>query len=296
MGKSEVFFIVNPRANNGRALPYWTAVRAELDTRGLEYRFAFSKDADDVERLARQAVSAGSELVVGVGGDGTLSRVAGALAGTATVLGVLPAGTGNDFARLLKIPSKPSAACEALLGGEDQPLDIGRCNGRFFLNVTGAGLDAAVVAEANRLKRLFGSLSYLAALVRQLLFYRPCMLRITLDDREVTTKAWLVSVANGRYYGGGMQVAPQADSQDGLADVVVVGQMHRLKFLTAFPAVYTGKHVFLPQVHLYRARKVCVEGDLPLPVHTDGDLTGFLPFCVAMEKQALRVRVPPREK
>jgi YegS/Rv2252/BmrU family lipid kinase len=291
-----LFFVINPRANNGRALQYWAAVRSELDSRGMSYRAAFSRDGDDVERLARQAVCEGSALVAGVGGDGTLSRVAGALAGTKTVLGVLPAGTGNDFARSLKIPPEPSAACAGLLHGEDQAIDIGRYNGRIFLNVTGAGLDAAVVAEANRLKRIFGSLSYLAALVSQLLFYRPCTLKITMDERQVITMAWLVSVANGRYYGGGMEIAPQADCGDGLADVIVVGQMHRLKFLTAFPAVYRGKHLSLPQVHFYRAGKVCVESDRPLPVHTDGDLTGSLPFCITMERQALRVRVPPRDK
>lgn len=293
-----LFFVVNPRANNGRALMYWAAVRSELDSRGVSYQVAFSRDGDDVERLARQAACAGSTLVAGVGGDGTLSRVAGALAGTETVLGVLPAGTGNDFARFLKIPPAPAAACVVLLQGDDQPIDIGRYNGRIFLNVIGAGLDAAVVTEANRLKRIFGSLSYLAALVSQLLFYRPCTLKITMDERQVIiiTRAWLVSVANGRYYGGGMEIAPQADSGDGLADVVVVGRMHRLKFLAAFPAVYSGKHISLPQVHFYRAGKVCVESDRSLPVHTDGDLTGSLPFCITMERQALRVRVPPRTR
>jgi len=291
-----LFFVVNPRANNGRAVNYWAAIRSELDARGVKYRGAFSRDADDVERLSRQAVCDGSMLVAGVGGDGTLSRVAGALAGTEAVLGVLPAGTGNDFARFLKIPREPGAACEVLLHGQDLPLDIGRYNGRSFLNVTGAGLDAAVVAEANRLKRYFGSLSYLAALLKQLLLYSPCALKITLDNRQISTKAWLVSVANGRYYGGGMEIAPQADCADGLAEVVVVGQMHRLKFFTAFPAVYRGKHLSLPQVHLYRARKVCVEGERSLPVHTDGDLNGSLPFCITMEKQALRVRVPQRQQ
>jgi YegS/Rv2252/BmrU family lipid kinase len=287
-----LFFIINPQANNGRAKRYWAAARSELEARGVDFRFAFSRDADDVGRLARQAVNEGCALVTGVGGDGTLSHVAGALAGTEAALGILPAGTGNDFARCLKFPLEPSAACEVLLHGKDRLLDLGRYNGRVFLNVTGAGLDAAVVADANRLKRYFGSLSYLVALVKQLLFYRPCTLKVTLDDQQFATRAWLVSIANGRYYGGGMKIAPQADCDDGLADVVVVGQMHRLKFLTTFPKVYAGKHVFMPQVHFYRAGRICVESNSSLPVHTDGDSAGLLPICVTMEKQVLRVRVP----
>ncbi|MCL5981003.1 MAG: diacylglycerol kinase family lipid kinase [Firmicutes bacterium] len=288
------FFIVNPEANNGRALPHWEAVRVHLDSRGIKYDFAFSRDADDVERLAKEAAQSKGTLVVGVGGDGTLSRIASALVGSGAVLGVIPAGTGNDFARSFGIPLERAAACEVLLNGEDVPLDLGRYNGRFFLNVTGAGLDAAVVVDANRLKRFLGSLAYLAALVRQLATYRPCLLQITLDGQQIKEEAWLVSVANGRYYGGGMQVAPQADTGDGLADVIVVGRMPRLKFLYMFPKVYSGRHVLLPSVRVYRAKTVCVEGVRALPVHTDGDLTGHLPFCVTMERHAILLRVPPK--
>ncbi|MDW7650890.1 MAG: diacylglycerol kinase family lipid kinase [Bacillota bacterium] len=288
-------FIINPTASSGGAVAVWEEVKTYLDQAGVQYQFAFSKNAQDVVRLAKAAASPGS-VVAGVGGDGTLSAIAGAIAGTEAALGVIPGGTGNDFARTFAIPRDPVKACRVLLEGVRIPVDIGRLNGQCFLNVVGAGLDAEVVADANRIfKRLSGSLGYMLALLKQLISFRPRPFRVTVDGNVTEVKAWLVTVANARYYGSGMHVAPEADPQDGLADVVLVTDLHRLNFLRLFPLVYKGKHIFHPAVRVLRGAEISVECQQSSYVHADGDLVGKTPLDVSMWRHAVWLMAPAPE-
>jgi YegS/Rv2252/BmrU family lipid kinase len=288
-----LFFIINPTASNGYARNVWTILETWLGEENIPYCFALSRDADHVEILAREAASVDGAVVAGVGGDGTLSRIADGLADTAATLGVIPAGTGNDFARSFNIPFDPVSACNILLNGQTVPLDTGRLNGRIFLNVVGAGLDAEVVADANRIfKKLSGSLGYLLALLKQLVFFKPANIHILVDNKEFTACAWLVAVANACYYGSGMKVAPDADPQDGLADVIIVENIHRLNFLRLFPRVYAGRHTTHPAVRVLRGKEILITSDRPLHVHADGDLYGQTPLHVTMVKHGLRLKVP----
>lgn len=290
----KVFFIVNPTANSGKAVSVWSRARQYLDGRNLPYTFALSKDGDDVARLAREAGDA--DVVAAVGGDGTVSRVAGALAGTETAIAVLPGGTGNDFARTFSVPITPEGACELIYRGERAPLDLGYLDSGCFCNVAGAGLDAEVVSEANKtFKKFSGSGGYLLALLKQLALYKPQPARITVDEHTLEAKIWLVAVANGQYYGGGMKIAPQADPKDGLADVVLVGDLHRLHFLRLFPLVYSGRHVFHPAVRVVKGKHVRVDCEKPLSVHADGDIIGRTPFHAGIQSQAVLAILPKRE-
>lgn len=288
-----LFFIVNPAASGGKALAVWERVSTWLEKENVPYSYAVSLDADHVEALARVAAQSSGAVVAGVGGDGTLSRIATGLAGTNAALGVIPAGTGNDFARTFGFPADPEAACRNLLDGETAFIDIGRLNGRLFINVAGAGLDAEVAADANRIfKRLSGSLGYLLALVKQVITFRPRTIRMVVDDQAFTVKAWLVTVANARYYGSGMMVAPQADPQDGLADVVIVQDIHRLRFLCLFPRVYRGSHIAHPAVRVLRGRDIKITSDGMLHVHADGEIYGQSPLHVTIEHCGLRLILP----
>jgi YegS/Rv2252/BmrU family lipid kinase len=246
-----------------------------------------------VEKMARVAAVVPGTVVAAVGGDGTLSRVADALAGTEAILGIIPAGTGNDFARTFGIPDDPIKACTVLLEGQTVAIDAGRLNGRLFLNVVGAGLDAEVVADANRVfKKVSGKLGYLLALLKQLILYRPNSVRISVDNESLQAKVWLVAVANACYYGGGMKVAPNADPQDGLAEIVMVADIHRLTFLRLFPLVYSGKHIAHPAVRVLRGRQVLVECEKPLHVHADGEIYGTTPLSVSVLRHAVKLKVP----
>lgn len=288
-----LYFIINPAASNGKAPVVWTAVKEYLDTLGQHYQYSFSDSAEHVEQLAKEAAAFPEVIVVSVGGDGTLSRVARALAFTGVAMGVIPGGTGNDFIRSFRIPVEPIAACEVLLNGKTIPLDIGEVNGSRFVNVLGAGLDAEVTADANRIfKKFSGALGYLLALLKQLIMYKPQAVRITVDGEVIETVAWLVSVANASYYGSGMKIAPHADPQDGKADVVIVGRLNRLKFLRLFPLVYKGEHVKHSAVQVIRGTTISIESHKPLHVHADGDLLTKTPLQIAMYQHALRLRVP----
>ncbi len=287
------FFIVNPSANNGKAVRVWESVRSQLDAQGLEYKWAFSKDADDVEMLARSEASLPGALVVGVGGDGTLQRIATAIVGSDAVLGVVPAGTGNDFARTMQIPVDAVAACSVLLHGQTIHVDLGRFNGRYFINVLGTGLDAEVAAGANsHFKRFSGILGYMLSLLWQLVVYKPRQVEIVLDGEKISCRVWLVAVANACYYGGGMKVAPGADPGDGLADVVVVGKISRFRFLQIFPRVYGGRHITHPAVSVFRAASVEITADRVIAAQADGEPAGSTPISVKMERHAIRLRVP----
>lgn len=288
----ELFFIVNPAANNGRALQAWQRVRDHLDKKKRTYGFAVSKDAADVLRLARENARQGV-LLVSVGGDGTLSLVAQAAEEGGATLGIIPAGTGNDFARHLNIPFDPEPACDILLDGTETAFDLGIYNGRAFFNVLGCGLDAEVVDDANRrFKRFAGTAGYVLAMLRQLFMFRPRQVRLVLDGKELVEKVWLVAVANASYYGSGMKVAPGADPRDGLADVIVVSDVSIGRFLRLFPRVYQGTHIHDKSVRVFRARDVSLSCDSQMAIQADGEIIGYAPFSVYIKERCIKVKVP----
>lgn len=288
----ELFFIVNPAANNGKALQTWQRVKEHLDKKNRSYRFAISKDAADVIRLARENARR-DVLLVSVGGDGTLSLVAQVAEESGATLGIIPAGTGNDFARHLHIPFEPEAACDVLLDGTAESFDLGIYNGRAFFNVLGCGLDAEVANDANlRFKRFSGTAVYVLAMLRQLAVFRPRRVRLVLDGQELVEKVWLVAVANASYFGGGMKVAPDANPCDGLADVIVVTDVSIARFLRLFPRVYKGTHVFDKAVRVYRAKEVSLFSDNKMSIQADGEILGYAPFTVYIKEKCVRVKVP----
>ncbi|MCR3920945.1 MAG: diacylglycerol kinase family lipid kinase [Firmicutes bacterium] len=290
---TKYFFIINPTAKRGRVLPVWGRVKSYLEEYKIPHDFAFSTSTEHVSELAASAAATGY-TVVGVGGDGTLSGIVGALADKGLTFGIIPAGTGNDFARTFNIPLDPTAALQVILSGNTVCLDLGLANGRYFANVVGAGLDAEVAADANRIfKKISGPLGYMMALLRQLAIYRPKKIKLTVDGSIHYVNAWLVTVANARFYGGGMEVAPQADPQDGLLDIVVVHNIHRLRFLQLFPLVYRGQHINNEAVRTWQGTNVAVESEELLSVHADGDLHGTTPLAVTIKAGAVQLFVPP---
>ena len=186
----------------------------------------------------------------------------------------------------LSLPTDPVAACKTVLTGRRTKLDIGLFNGRAFCNVVGAGLDAEVVADANNVfKRYCGSLSYVFALLKQLFAYKPPRIKLVVDGEEYVADAWLVAVANGRYFGNGMRIAPEADPRDGLLDVIVVSNISRVTFLRLFPLVYSGAYLSL-------SSKRGADGhfsflDKPVSIQADGEFAGKTPLNATVRKKAL---------
>lgn len=292
----EVVAIVNRTAGKGKCERLWPQMAAYLAELGLEVRAEFTQEAGAATKLARVAASQGATAVLSVGGDGTLNEVVNGLIDYPdTTLGIIPAGSGNDFVRSLGIkPSDWRTACQVIARGQGRAVDIGQVNGRHFINVAGVGFDATVVNCANTWGKRYlpTSIAYVAAVLKTLREFKPTRLRIRLDDQEFESISWLVVVASGQYFGGGMWVAPTADFHDGLFDICILGDLSKLDFLRAFPSIFKGKHLDHPAISFYRARQVSVTAEQPFLVQTDGEVVSQTPISFSIKAGGLRIFHP----
>ncbi|GHH75446.1 hypothetical protein GCM10018793_18770 [Streptomyces sulfonofaciens] len=293
---SEISLFVNPAAGRGRGAHAAQSAASALRTAGFTVSTVLGLDAEDALRRARGAVRGGTGALVAVGGDGMVNLALQAVAGTSTPLGLIPAGTGNDFARALALPVRDPAAAgrlvaAALRGARLREVDLGRAAGRFFGTVLASGFDSRVNDRGNRMRWPTGRLKYDLAVIAELAAFRPVPYRITLDDGSpLHTEATLVAVGNGPSYGGGMRICAGADLGDGLFDVTVVGDCSRATLLKVFPRVYAGTHLDHPKVTVHRAAKV----ELAAPGTTgyaDGEPLGPLPLIAQCVPRAVRVLV-----
>jgi diacylglycerol kinase (ATP) len=249
--------------------------------------------------LAEAAAAAPDSLLVVIGGDGTVNEVVNGVAGTGAEIAVLPNGTGQDFARTHGIPSGLDDAVRVVLDGATRTIDLGRveCEGsesRFFANVGSAGMSGSVARRANSMtKRFGGRATFFYALTREFLAWQNTRVVLELDEgvrREGPMHD--VIVANGRFHGGGMKLAPEAEQDDGKLDVVTIGDVNKLDFLTTAPKLYSGRYLSHPKVELLRSSSVGVSADAPLPLEVDGEPIGTTPARFEVVRAALRLRVP----
>ena len=290
--------VVNPAAGGGRTTRIWRRLR-DVVAATLPAEHVETRGPGDGERVAREAAAAGAALVVAVGGDGTLNEVVSGVrsTGTAACIGVVLTGRGCDAARNFGVPRDPVTAVRVLANGGDARFDLGRAEWadgrrRWFATSAGAGFDAAVARRAQSM-RMRGTLSYLAAVVATVRRHAPAEALIEMDDARATPMSvTAVVAANGRWFGGGMKIAPAADPADGAFDVVVIGALGRLELLRWLPTIYTGRHLRHPRIAVQRARRVRITASRPLPTHVDGEPIGTTPILLAMEPGALRLRVP----
>ncbi|GLW64194.1 hypothetical protein Arub01_24380 [Actinomadura rubrobrunea] len=286
--------IVNPAAGGSASAAALVPVARLLREAGAQVVVEYSRDLEHAAALARAAADAG-RVVLGVGGDGMVGCVGGALAGTRAVLGIVPAGRGNDFARQLGIPSQPDALARLLLEGEPRPVDAIDANGTPVLGSVYAGVDAVANDNANKTRLLRGSAAYYIGALRAVLAWRHADYVITVDGREHRRTGYTVVAANSGWYGFGRHIAPDARVDDGLLDVVIIKRAPKLLFFTVMRELERGAHVRRPQVEVLRGRKVRIELADPgrtLPYGADGELPGTLPVTAAVMPAALRVLAP----
>lgn len=275
--------VVNPVAGRGRALRIRSVVMQHLEALLGELRVVETRGPGDAESAARDA--AGAPRLIVIGGDGTLREVATALAGTPTLVGLVPAGSGNDLATTLGVPSDPSAAARLAALGGGRRIDVIRvtledARGRreaISVNVAGLGFDARVSQAACRIPALRGRLLYAAAIVRALPRLRPVSLRITHGNGSLDSPALLVAVANGPAFGGGLRIAPDARTDDGMLDVCTVGAMSPLALTWRLPRLLNGTHTRLRQVRMFRAPRLEIQCDDEIAVEFDGDVAVPVP-------------------
>ncbi|MFF8276336.1 diacylglycerol kinase [Streptomyces lateritius] len=294
---SEITLFVNPTAGRGRGAHAAQPAARALRDAGFSVRTVLGADAEDALRRAREAVAAGTGALVAVGGDGMVSLALRAVAGTPTPLGVVAVGTGNDFARSLRLPVRDPAAAgrlaaDLLKGGGGRDIDLGRVGDRWFGTVLASGFDSRVNDRGNRMRLPVGRFKYDLAMIAELASFRPVPYRLTLDDRtERQVEATLVAVGNGTSYGGGMRICAGARMDDGLFDVTVVGDCSRTTLIKVFPQVYRGTHLDHPEVTVHRVRTLTL--DAPgVTGYADGEPLGPLPLTATCVPGALRVLAP----
>lgn len=253
-----ITFIVNPTAGNGYALKVETKLREEMARRGLEARYEHTKCPGHATLLAREAARLEDcGAVVSVGGDGTAFEVACGLAGGSVPMGIVPAGTGNDFIKTTGTPREPVAALAYILSGTPRPVDIGGLNDRLFLNVCGTGFDVTVLDYTLAAKKYVrGLLPYMIGLIRAIFHYQPVHVRCTADGATWEDDVLVCSVANGRYIGGGIPICPAAEPDDGLLDLVVVENVPRHRIPRFLPGLMMGKVLGFGITRHVRCRKV----------------------------------------
>ena len=284
--------IVNPVAGGGRAGRALPAVRAELNRLGLEHRVRATLSLEHARTLAREAIRVG-DTAVAFGGDGLIGAVAGALRYGDGVLGVLPGGRGNDFARSLSIPVDPVSACAVLLAGSTKRLDLGCVGERTFIGIASCGFDSVANRIANETKLVRGNLVYAYGALRALAGWRPASFTVTVDDGEPRPLiGYTVAVANSGLYGGGMRLAPSALLDDGLLDVVIISDFPRLRFLAVLPTVFKGTHVRRSEFQVIPATRVRIAASRPFTLYADGDPIAELPAEVHVLPAAVQTIVP----
>jgi diacylglycerol kinase (ATP) len=307
--------IVNPASANGATATAWPQIASDLRSHFGAFKTVFTEEPGAAVMLASDAAHKGVRLIIACGGDGTVSEVANGIleSGKDVELGILPSGTGGDFRRTLGIPLQSRAAARVLRLGRTRRIDVGRISftavdgnevTRYFLGVASCGMSTAVIERvkgggpdwlpSNTPKWLSGRISYGASLLQTAIQSDATRIVVQIDDAHERHLAVAnLCVANARYFGGGMKIAPDAKLTDGKFDVVSIGDLGALKIVTSAPRVYLGSHLSMPEVSHVLARKVVVRSGhvgVEVALEIDGELTGRLPATFQVIPEGLRVR------
>lgn len=288
-----ILFLVNPAAGKGRAKRLWEQAAPRLSGLG-DFDVLYTGAPGEATRMARDAAERGYDRVAAVGGDGTINEVMNGLAGTDAALAVLPGGTGNDYAHCTGLPVDMYEAGRVALLGDSRLVDVGHLStGKYFLSVIGAGFDAEVAANVNKVPKYFGgTIPYMAGILKTLWQYAPREMEIEIDGRLLSQKTFLVAVGLAASFGGGMRITPDAVVDDGLFDVCIAGDVGKAEVLRLVPLIYKGTHVTHPKVRMTRCRDIAIRSNTPTAIQAEGELIGNLPIEITLLPRYLRLACP----
>jgi diacylglycerol kinase (ATP) len=307
--------IVNPRSAGGATDKKWAQTASDLRTHFGPYQVEFTKGPGDAIEIAEREAKAGRSFIIACGGDGTINEVANGimLSGEDAELGVLPSGTGGDFRRTIGMPASHRKAAHILREGETKLMDVGKITfqdfddktvSRYFLNVSSFGLAASIIERVKSsstmnwlpLKSLRGRAGFALSTLQEVIDLVPVTIRVRIDGAEEKQLQTInFCVANSRYFGGGMMIAPDAKINDGLLDVVNIGDIGTAKIILNAYTLYRGTHHRLDEVKGTTARRIeasAADASQEIMLETDGELPGKLPATYEIVPNALRVRVP----
>ena len=279
--------LANPTSGSGRGKQVFDLVIKALQDRSLDFQDISGSSYESARVNLRSAlITRTPSAVITIGGDGMVHLVIQELAKSEIPLILIPAGTGNDFARSLELKvNDPIEAFEYALGNPTTAIDLGLVNGRYFAEILSTGFDSRVNERANRM-RMKSKKKYDLAMILELPVFGPLEYEITIDDRLFNTEAMLIAVANGISYGGGMKICPNADLTDGLFDLLILEPVSKFEFLRVFPRVFKGTHITHPKVKILKGRNIKITANAV--AYADGERIGDLPISAEVVPGALR--------
>jgi YegS/Rv2252/BmrU family lipid kinase len=286
--------IINPVAGNHKCRRSIPELTAKLLERGISHHLKVSQYQGHIKQLALQAKERGCKRVIVCGGDGTINEAINALVDSDVKLGILPLGTGNDFARTLGIKEDLDFACNVLRDEKVRKVDLVKVNGdKYFGSVGGIGFDAEVASWANRYKRFApGATIYLLAILAKLFTFKFKRVAITYDTGNHTGEILMAAFGNTEWYGGGINIVPTALMDDGVLDICVVDKINKFKLLLLLPSALKGNHTRFPEVKIYRTKRITINSDTPLTLLGDGEMICETPVFLEIVPRALNVIAP----
>lgn len=290
----KLLFIVNPIAGHGKnsAINSIDTIKRYCEDKGVDFEIVKTSHRGHATTLAREAVESGLayDAIVSVGGDGTLLEVANGLIGSDISLGILPAGTGNDFYRTVGIPPTIEGALDSILNNKRQLIDVGRLNGTYFANVASIGFDAEVARDTLKLRKFIpGTAAYYIAAICKIFTYKFKDVIVNIDGTKINSKILLVAVANGQYYGGGMRVNPNGLLDDEYLDVIVIGYTPRYKLPVSLIKFIKGTYQDLPFVKTFKCKSISIECADDLIINADGEILKRKPIVFNIKPLSLYI-------
>ena len=282
--------IYNPTSGRGKGKKVTERFRQYLLENSLEAQFIATDPNGRLEEKINHLTE--SSKVVVIGGDGTFNDVVNAIKNPKITLAFLPAGTGNDFVKMLNIGSNEKETFDTAIKGKTKQIDAGDCNGKIFLNGVGIGFDGQIVAAMQNKKRwLSGQAAYYYEVLRILSTYRDKPFHFSLDSREFTKNLILLTIGNGSTFGGGFKLTPHANLSDGLLDICEIGKISAINRYLNLPKLQNGTHHKMSAVNMYQAKEITINANIRLNAHIDGEYLGTPPFQIKVLPAYLSVKV-----
>lgn len=299
----EAELIVNLTAGGGKPHKHLNTVLKYLKENGLNFKVCTTSHQGEAVELAQKAADNGTELIVSVGGDGTVNEIVTGIMKSKNnpSLGIIPLGWANDFIKSTDISSDIIEACKVLVRGKVKEIDVGTINEKiYFVNICGIGFDAEVAQLANQMKNkhpnwhTLSAFVYVFATIKKLLSpFSLHNVKIKFDGREIHSKILFIAISNGKFYGGRFKITPEAILDDGLLEVCIVEEMGRLKYLMSIPQVVKGEHASIKGVNFYRVKEIIIEFPEPILAQVSGEvIEGQKEFSITLLPKSLKLIVP----
>jgi len=284
--KKPIKFIVNPAAGRGNALRILPQLQEQLTSHRIEFDIEQTHSAMDAAEMARRSAESGWEVIVAVGGDGTVNEVVNGIMDTDVTLGIIPCGTGNDFSRSLHVPKDIAVAVDILQKGAVKKIDVGQTDNRYFINGIGIGFDAAVNNETRQIKGLRGTALYAAGLLKALRKYNAIEMELRFNGVAAVRDTYLIAAGNGMSVGGGFLLTPDAQLDDALFDICHVDNIKPMTIARHFSKLFNGKIGMVKEVTLDQSPHLSVASSAGMPIHIDGEV-------IATDAKQIDIKIVP---